>query len=575
MLDAGEGDDDPYKGGGSRFACHVDLDGDGHLDLVEANKYAVDGEGLRWYRNRGDATFDAKRFIGGKKKQFGVACADFDGDGDVDIVANHRDANEVALYDNLGGAAAWNVSILVANEDNAIPLRYSLCTAPDMVQIGDFDGDGARPASDASFSPRNATSLGDEDVAVVCDNAPSAVLWLQNGRVESQACAFHYAPSDTAFSPAGDTEFPYNRVLIGWGIACIVVASLVVAYALATFALGVYHFYEHAYPEERTWRNLGRYLHVAFNQRVFAPGHIADAAEARAEDAVARVLHRSLHGPARYHVLHLLITSVWLLAASAVAISSTSTAWLAVEYDTFTVERTLWTQRIEGDDEGEGDGSAVVWLARYATVAAAVACFAFAALLLASLAVPAKQRGLVVPRCEAAVGVLTLGLAAFLATATTKFFLNFRTTLYFFTTGYYLAWVAVVLTLVPGFGLAHIAWRDHRWLTSYEHVPKLAHEIEISSRITRLDSLRSRSSGGSESSPRADVELQPSLSLADALIGLESPRKDDAPPPPAAAPSPAEAPSRFSGLLRRFFRAKDSAGVPAPSPPPENLPETA
>ena len=287
------------------------------------------------------------------------------------------------------------------------------------------------------------------------------------------------------------------------------------------------------------------------------------------------MLHRSLHGPARYHVLHLLITSVWLLAASAVAISSTSTAWLAVEYEEFTVERTLWTQRIEGDDEGEGDGSAVVWLARYATVAAAVACFAFAALLLASLAVPAKQRGLVVPRCEAAVGVLTLGLAAFLATATTKFFLNFRTTLYFFTTGYYLAWVAVVLTLVPGFGLAHIAWRDHRWLTSYEHVPKLAHEIEISSRITRLDSLRSRSSAGSESSPRADVELQPSVSLADALIGLESPRKDDAPPPPAAAPSPAEAPSRFSGLLRRFFRAKDSAGAPTPSPPPENLPETA
>ena len=81
------------------------------------------------------------------------------------------------------------------------------------------------------------------------------MLWLQNGRVESQACAFHYAPSDTAFSPAGDTEFPYNRVLIGVGIAWIVVASLVVAYALATFALGVYHFYEHAYPEERTWRN--------------------------------------------------------------------------------------------------------------------------------------------------------------------------------------------------------------------------------------------------------------------------------------------------------------------------------
>ena len=47
VLDAGEGDDDPYKGGGSRFSCHVDLDGDGFLDLVEANKYAADGEGLR------------------------------------------------------------------------------------------------------------------------------------------------------------------------------------------------------------------------------------------------------------------------------------------------------------------------------------------------------------------------------------------------------------------------------------------------------------------------------------------------------------------------------------------------
>ena len=382
------------------------------------------------------------------------------------------------------------MTVLVANEDNAIPLRYSLCTAPDMVQVGDMDGDG------------------DLDVAVVCDNAPAAVLWLQNEAVnKTAACLFHYAPVDTTFPVGGDTAFPYNRVLVVVGVVWIVAACLVLAYVVATALVGVWHFYEHALPEERTPRNLRHYLTVAFHNRVLAPGRIADSAEVKATDVVARILHRSLSGPARYHVMHVLMTAVWLLAAASVAVASTSTAWLVIEYDTFTLERSLWRETVEDDDESDGAQHGAVVLARAATLTLAVVAFAFAGLLLASLAVPAHQRGVVVPRAEVAVGVATLGLGAFLATAVVKFFLQFRTTLWYLTTGYYLAWVAVVLVLIPGFGLIHIAWRDHRWLNSYTHVPVKESEIEIQTRATRLtDSLRSRLSNDS------DVEVPPPAS---------------------------------------------------------------
>jgi len=121
-----------------------------------------------------------------------------------------------------------------------------------------------------------------------------------------------------------------------------------------------------------------------------------------------------------------------------------------------------------------------------------------------------------VPRFEVGVGVATVCLAAYQAAAVARFFLHFRNTLYYLDEGYFLAIVSIVLLVVPGLGLLHIAWRDHRWLTSYEHVPIKDSEIIIRDTVTRLDSLEGSPHGSRRRPPSpvfrgagADVELAP------------------------------------------------------------------
>jgi len=145
-------------------AAFVDYDRDGWLDLYVANNvdYALDNEtecpnmagardycppqtygGLadRLYRNRGDGTFDdvsATALVGGRRgAALGVATADYDGDGWIDIyVAN--DGSENLLWTNQRDGTFEDTALLSGAALSALGTPEASMG----VGAGDFDNDG-------------------------------------------------------------------------------------------------------------------------------------------------------------------------------------------------------------------------------------------------------------------------------------------------------------------------------------------------------------------------------------------------------------------------------------------------
>ena len=156
------GTDDRYWGVSAAF---VDVDRDGWLDLFVGNylRYSLETHVLcfhpsgqppnycvpemyrpqpsRFYRNRGDGTFVDATAAAGLAREFGpalgVATADVDGDGWVDIfVANDQQENQ--LWVNQGDGTFRNMALLWG-----VALGEAGDAKADMgVDFGDFDNDG-------------------------------------------------------------------------------------------------------------------------------------------------------------------------------------------------------------------------------------------------------------------------------------------------------------------------------------------------------------------------------------------------------------------------------------------------
>ncbi len=108
-----------------------DLDGDGDLDLVVANKLSAPPN-VSVLLGNGNGTFAAQTtFATGFTPVF-VALGDLDGDGDLDLaVAN-------------SAAAPPNVSVLLGNGNGTFAAQTTFATGDDpvFVALGDLDGDG-------------------------------------------------------------------------------------------------------------------------------------------------------------------------------------------------------------------------------------------------------------------------------------------------------------------------------------------------------------------------------------------------------------------------------------------------
>ncbi len=107
----------------------ADLDGDGDLDIVVGTGERDDA--IAWYENLGQGAFSGQRVISTEVDHpRALDTADFDLDGDLDIVSASRYDNKIAWYENLGGSFAAQRVVTTA--------AYRTET----VQAADLDGDG-------------------------------------------------------------------------------------------------------------------------------------------------------------------------------------------------------------------------------------------------------------------------------------------------------------------------------------------------------------------------------------------------------------------------------------------------
>ena len=151
----------------------VDLDRDGQRDLVVANLGSWkpgdhDQGSVVWLRRRKGAGFEPVTLASGLGRVADVEAADFDGDGDLDLVVAEfgwRATGRVLLLENRGPDAPWAVHV--------VDPRHGAIHVP----VADLDGDG-RP----------------DFVALFAQEHEAVVAFLNRGGLRFEARELYRAP---------------------------------------------------------------------------------------------------------------------------------------------------------------------------------------------------------------------------------------------------------------------------------------------------------------------------------------------------------------------------------------------
>ncbi|MCZ2721330.1 DUF4347 domain-containing protein [Marinomonas sp. 15G1-11] len=179
----------------SRDVTLADVDGDGDLDMIEANSFSQPN---RIWLNDGIGNFTDSGQTLGNDVSYGLAVGDLDGDGDQDIVAS-SDGGANHIYINDGHGNFTESSQMLASSDSQ------------NVFLGDLDGDGDLDMIDLTSGPNrvfinNGAGLftdstqvlggsgvssdaaigdvdgdGDQDIVIANSQGNENRLWLNDG----------------------------------------------------------------------------------------------------------------------------------------------------------------------------------------------------------------------------------------------------------------------------------------------------------------------------------------------------------------------------------------------------------
>ena len=112
----------------------ADLDGDGDLDAVATS---AENSNVVWFANEdGKGCFGPAQLIADSIAQFQsvLATADFDGDGDIDVLANAQNSREIVWFANVGDGSAWTT-----NRFPSVANSYRDVKVVDLDLDGDMD----------------------------------------------------------------------------------------------------------------------------------------------------------------------------------------------------------------------------------------------------------------------------------------------------------------------------------------------------------------------------------------------------------------------------------------------------
>lgn len=112
----------------------VDIDGDGDLDVASSS---ADDQKIAWYENtNGQGAFGPEQlvFIDIEDKTF-VKAGDIDSDGDIDLISDLGNDNEIAWYENTDGLGNFAAPVIISNGD----INFVLAKLYDVDNDGDLD----------------------------------------------------------------------------------------------------------------------------------------------------------------------------------------------------------------------------------------------------------------------------------------------------------------------------------------------------------------------------------------------------------------------------------------------------
>jgi hypothetical protein len=156
----------------------ADIDGDGDLDIL-ANGYDYDDSSLGWFENiDGDGTFGPENLITRDVSlPTAIDVADFDGDDDLDVVTSSGGDDRVIWYENTDGNGDFDQGRLLSD---AIDGAFS-------VRAADFDQDGDQDVVTIALLGRevvwfeNVNGQGEFGAEQTIAAAVAATTWVEVG----------------------------------------------------------------------------------------------------------------------------------------------------------------------------------------------------------------------------------------------------------------------------------------------------------------------------------------------------------------------------------------------------------
>jgi hypothetical protein len=180
-------------GSSTDFIFAADVDGDGDIDMLSANRVS---DRIAWHENDANQSFTLHTITTGADSASSVFATDIDGDGDTDVLSSSRNDDKIAWYEN-DGNQNFVVRNIATNADGAW-----------FVSAADVDGDGDTDVLSASsydnkiawyendgnevftlhtiasfFGARSVFALdadGDGDVDLFAGSPMSEINWFDN-----------------------------------------------------------------------------------------------------------------------------------------------------------------------------------------------------------------------------------------------------------------------------------------------------------------------------------------------------------------------------------------------------------